>query len=258
MKENFNDNTIDPIVHSLPTPNSQLRTHTEISEIFSSIQGEGPYLGVKQTFVRFGRCNMHCHYCDELEKMKEGRFQTLSLEEVFSQIKQLSEKEGEPHSVSLTGGEPLFYTSFLENLLPQLKQAGLKTYLETNGTLPKELERVIRYVDIVAMDLKPASSTLDRDFWKAHEAFLKCAVRQEVFVKVVVTPETTASDIERSVELVKNIQPRIPFILQPQSEAIGISVKALSLIETHYFELAKKFLSDVRIIPQMHKIWGVR
>jgi organic radical activating enzyme len=47
------------------------KTQTEISEVFSSLQGEGPYLGVQQIFIRFGRCNMHCGYCDELEKMKE-------------------------------------------------------------------------------------------------------------------------------------------------------------------------------------------
>ena len=59
---------------------------TEISEIFSSLQGEGPYLGTKQIFVRFGRCNMHCVYCDELEKMKEERFVVYSLEELLSQV----------------------------------------------------------------------------------------------------------------------------------------------------------------------------
>ncbi len=246
----------------LRTPKSEHRTErgssAEVSEIFSSLQGEGPYLGVKQVFVRFGRCNMHCHYCDELEKMKAERFRDLSLEDVLANIKFLSEKEGEPHSVSLTGGEPLFYARFLENLLPALKERGFKTYLETNGTLPGELERVIRYVDIIAMDLKPASSTGDRAYWKEHEVFLKVALRQEVFVKVVVTPETLGEDIERCIDLIKNIHPKIPFILQPQTEAFGISSKALSLIESHFFGQAQKNLADVRVIPQMHKIWGVR
>ena len=247
---------------SLRTPNSELRTqrakHAEISEIFSSLQGEGPYLGSRQVFVRFGRCNMHCHYCDEVEMMREDKFWPRTLDDVMTNIEALSKKEGEPHSVSLTGGEPLFYTPFLENLLPSLKAKGFKTYLETNGTLPRELERVIRYTDIVAMDLKPPSSTGDRAFWKEHKAFLQCALRQEVFVKVVVTPKTLREDIERCIALIKSVNPKIPFIFQPQTEDFGISVKALSLIESDFFRVANESLLDVRVIPQMHKIWGVR
>src|SRR5262245_39851096 len=162
------------------------RMQSEISEIFSSLQGEGPYLGVKQVFVRFGRCNMHCNYCDEVEKMKEENFTAMSLSQVLHEIGRLEKDKGPHHSISLTGGEPLFYTPFLENLLPKLKEKRYGTYLETNGTLPRELDRVMRWCDIIAMDMKPASSTGDRNFEREHEEFLKIAARKEVFVKVVV------------------------------------------------------------------------
>ena len=233
-------------------------TTTEISEIFSSLQGEGPYLGVKQIFVRFGRCNMHCVYCDELEKMKEENFSRYSLPQLLREVGELEMKKGPHHSVSLTGGEPLFYASFLENFLPKLKQKGAVTYLETNGTLPRELERVIRWCDIIAMDLKPSSSTQDRSFEKEQDAFLKIAVRKEVFVKVVVTPTTRLDEIERCIALMDNVNPNIPFIFQPQSDPIGINSKSLELIEHSFMQAAEKHLTDVRVIPQMHKIWGVR
>ncbi len=231
---------------------------TEVSEVFSSLQGEGPYLSVKQIFVRFGRCNMHCGYCDELEKMKEGRFDVWTLEALGSEVDLLESREGAHHSVSLTGGEPLFYAPFLKNFLPKLKERGFSTYLETNGTLPKELEQVIRWCDIIAMDLKPASSTGDRSFDKEHEAFLKIAIQKEVFIKVVVTPDTLAEEIEKCVAIVRGTNPKIPFIFQPLSDPVGINVNSLHLIEKTFFPLAKRFLSDVRVIPQMHKIWGVR
>ncbi|MCX8472417.1 MAG: regulatory iron-sulfur-containing complex subunit RicT, partial [Sediminibacterium sp.] len=82
------------------------------------------------------------------------------------------------------------------------KKNNYKTYLETNGTLPKELEKVIKFCDIVAMDLKPSSSTEDRSFWTQQSQFLKIAIRKEVFVKLVVTPQTTKEDIAKCVDLV--------------------------------------------------------
>ena len=233
-------------------------TQTEISEIFSSLQGEGPYLGVKQIFVRFGRCNMHCVYCDELEKMKEENFMTFSLEQLINDIDRLESEKGPHHSISLTGGEPLFYTAFLEHLLPKLKEKGHLTYLETNGTLPSQLDRVIRFCDIIAMDLKPPSSTNDRSFESEHREFLKIALKKEVFVKVVVTPDTNLEDIRRCLRLMKDLNPKIPFIFQPQSDPIGINARALNLIETSFMPEAQAILSDIRVIPQMHKIWGVR
>jgi 7-carboxy-7-deazaguanine synthase len=233
---------------------------TEISEIFSSIQGEGVYLGKKQIFVRFGLCNMHCTYCDELPKMQKGAFETLSLESVLEQVQDLETQEGEHHSISLTGGEPLFYSNFLEALLPELKERGFKTYLETNGTLPQLLKKHIGLVDIVSMDLKPPSSTGDRAFWLEQAEFLKVAhvASMDVFTKLVVTEKILDEEILQCIELVKSIDSKIPFILQPVSESGGPNKAAMKRIEDQYFKLASMHLRDVRIIPQMHKVWGIR
>ena len=75
---------------------------------------------------------------------------------------------------------------------------------------------------------------------------------------MVVTPETRIDEIKKCVDIVKNINPKIPFIFQPLSDPIGINTAALWLIENEFFNLAKESLFDVRVIPQMHKIWGVR
>ena len=42
-----------------------------ISEIFSSLQGEGTHVGERHIFIRFEECNIHCTYCDELGKPAE-------------------------------------------------------------------------------------------------------------------------------------------------------------------------------------------
>jgi 7-carboxy-7-deazaguanine synthase len=247
------ENNLQPGPHTRTTPLT-----AEVSEIFSSIQGEGPYLGKKQVFVRFGRCNMHCHYCDELDKMQKGMYRNLPIADILGQIDDFEREQGRHHSVSLTGGEPLVYPRALEAILPELKTRGLLTYLETNGTLPKVLERVVGQIDIVAMDFKPPTGTSDRAFWTEHRDFLAVARRTEVFVKTVITPDVSAADIESAVRITADVDPRIPFIFQPQSLMTGISVDAMKRIENELFAIAAASLKDVRVIPQMHKIWGMR
>ena len=41
-----------------------MENKAKIKEIFSSIQGEGEYIGCKQIFIRFCACNLNCAYCD--------------------------------------------------------------------------------------------------------------------------------------------------------------------------------------------------
>ena len=91
-----------------------------ISEIFSSLQGEGTHLGERHLFLRFETCNIHCEYCDELGKPGYD----FNLDSAIESLKRLDNESG-PHSyVSLTGGEPLVYLSFLKQLLPRLKGIG--------------------------------------------------------------------------------------------------------------------------------------
>ena len=106
-------------------------SQSRISEIFSSLQGEGTHLGERHLFIRFEECHIHCGYCDELDKPAVA----MTLDEVLAEVRQLEKEEG-PHAfVSLTGGEPLLYLSFLKPLLMRLKAELFSTYLETNGVL---------------------------------------------------------------------------------------------------------------------------
>ncbi len=226
-----------------------------ITEIFSSIQGEGPYAGEKQIFVRFKACNMRCAWCDVPPELAQKEYDE---ERLMDEINRLDADCGPHHSVSLTGGEPLLCTEFLKEFLKRLKASGRKVYLETNGTLPERLSEIIDYVDIVAMDFKLPSSTRQRDFWKEHEEFLKVACRKEVFVKAVVSDSTTEEDIGRSTRLISAQDKLIPFILQPV-EAIGGTAEIANDKLLRFLNMAEDGgLAGSAIIPQVHKILGVR
>ncbi len=220
----------------------------KISEIFESIQGEGIYAGERQIFVRFFGCNLSCKFCDTpLSQYSEYEPQGL--------ISELRFYQGNYHSVSFTGGEPLLQKDFLKEVLILVKQEGFRNYLETNGALPEALNEVIEHVDIVAMDFKLPSSTGAGDFWQAHRDFLKIASKKEVFLKAVICDSTEEEDFKKGLGIIKEISPNVRLVLQPNSFEDG------GLLNEKIEDFKTACLREriaVCLIPQMHKIIGVK
>ena len=225
-----------------------------ISEIFCSVQGEGKYAGVNQVFVRFFECNMHCVWCDTPHSIGDTtrHYREFTVDELMREI----DREWiNCHSISLTGGEPLLQKNFIKDLLPELKKTGKRIYLETNGIYHEPLSELISDIDIIAMDLKLPSSTQCRSYWDEHREFIKVARQKEVFIKTVISSATTQEDVQRSIDLVADIDPKIPYILQPNyfDRHNGVMGKCLG-----YQGQYTNRLNDIRIIPQMHKMMKVR
>ena len=106
------------------------------------------------------------------------------------------------------------------------------------------------------MDLKlPSSIGSTKSYWEEHLTFLRECVKKEVFTKSVVTPQTSLSDIKKAVSLVKTVDKNIPFIIQPVS--YNGNIEKINLLED-FFNVASGELNRVRIIPQIHKILGVK
>ncbi len=239
-----------------------------VSEIFSSVQGEGPLLGCRQIFIRVHGCNIDCAYCDTLsgETPAYCRVETEPGGNDFKQLPNPLRTEDIAlatmalglywhDSVSLTGGEPLLYPGLIKELVPLLKGTRRGIYLETNGTLPDNLAQVIDLIDTVAMDFKLPSVTGESEFWDQHRRFLHIAKIKRTFVKVVVGGNTTFTEIDIAAEMIKNNSPGVILIIQPVSENANIKPVtpnyALQLQQR-----ALRILDDVRIIPQMHKVMG--
>jgi organic radical activating enzyme len=222
----------------------------KIAEIFYSVQGEGLYLGTPQIFVRFYGCNLQCRYCDT----RPARYKEYSPGGLAVRVRRLL-KQHAARQVSLTGGEPLLQA---DSIYMFLKKAGLKKiliYLETNGILYQELSRISEAIDIVAMDIKLPSAGGTPELWKAHERFLKASAKKNIFVKSVITASTIAADLTKAARLIGAIDRRIPFILQPNhAEMSPALMKKLFMFQKR----AGRELADVRIIPQLHTMMGVR
>ncbi|MGI6629025.1 MAG: 7-carboxy-7-deazaguanine synthase QueE [Bacillota bacterium] len=239
---------------------------TEIQEIFSSIQGEGIYVGVRQIFLRFVGCNLSCTYCDTRETQIKGKDMfcieiepgtgkleyypnPVSVDELKRIIMPL--KPEIHHSLSLTGGEPLLQVDFLYEFLPRWKRI-CPVFLETNGTLTQSLRKLLPLIDIISMDIKLPSAT-GLDLWKKHEEFLKIAKEKEIYVKTVLTVDTIKEELAQVVRIIERVDPSIPLVLQPVTPVGGVKEMTPDKV-IKIQDYCSTVLKKVRVIPQTHKI----
>ncbi len=243
-------------------------SRTDLIEIFSSVQGEGPLIGYRQIFVRFPGCNLSCAYCDtDFAASPQCQVETapgsgslrplanpVSLAQLCDIFRQwCREQPGVHHSISLTGGEPLLRVDILQQWLPQLKEI-LPLYLETNGTLVDELAAVVDHLDWVSMDIKLHSQTGARTAWDVHRDFLAVASTTDCYVKLVVGEKTTELELQLAADLLASNRRAVDMILQPVTVAgkIGIGVERLLQMQAQVAAI----YPHVRIIPQTHRFLG--
>ena len=128
----FGQNSVAPVI-------SQGGNKLDVVDIFSTIQGEGPYSGTPAIFLRLGGCNLQCKFCDtDFEE-----YDNISLENIVSKIIALRKKHPS-NLIVITGGEPLRQP--IEILCQKLLDLNFKIQIESNGTifrkLPVEIEIV--------------------------------------------------------------------------------------------------------------------
>ncbi len=234
-------------------------------EVFSSLQGEGLYVGQRQIFVRLAGCNLRCGYCDTeaaLDSPVACRIESplgarqfvetpnpVSEEDVLAGLGDVAGHE----AVSFTGGEPLLQAESIAAIAPVVRAAGLQVHLETNGVLHDRLAEIIDCIDVAAMDIKLASATGQPSRFEANRRFLAVAARREVFVKVVVAAWTFPAEIDEAAQVVAGQDTSIPFVIQPMTQDLTRLGEAKLL---RFQEAASRHLAIVRVIPQVHKLMG--
>jgi 7-carboxy-7-deazaguanine synthase len=108
-----------------------------VAEVFGpTFQGEGPSLGRRAGFVRLGRCNLDCSWCDTPFTWDWDRYdpavelRRMPVTEVVARLEAM-----EPEIVVVTGGEPLLQQRRLVPLAEACVERGWEVEVETNGTL---------------------------------------------------------------------------------------------------------------------------
>lgn len=113
-----------------------------VSEVFGpTVQGEGPSLGRRAAFVRLGRCNLDCRWCDTPFTWNWDEFDPATelserpVADVVAEVEAMGVDR-----VVVTGGEPLLQQRRLQPLLAAAAARGWAVEVETNGTLAPTAE----------------------------------------------------------------------------------------------------------------------
>lgn len=128
-----------------------------VMEQFYTIQGEGTYTGSPAYFIRLGGCDVGCFWCDVKESWDADSHPKQSVEALVKEAK----TSGAPIAV-ITGGEPCMHN--LSSLTKGLKEAGIRTHLETSGAHPLTGD-----FDFITLSPKKFKAARDEFYEVAHE-----------------------------------------------------------------------------------------
>ena len=205
------------------------QTILKVSEIFSSVQGEGRLAGTSCVFLRLSTCNLKCSWCDTKYTWDWDNY------DINKEIKELNIKEivEKIHSFSninhivITGGEPLLQQDKLVLLLTLLKEKrkqadnipnSYHVEIETNGTIVP-LKEIIDLVD--QWNISPKTSNSDNEklgidlegYYKKSLTFYKDL--KNAFFKFVVDKLDDIKEIDHLIQ--KYHLPKEQIVLMPQA-----------------------------------------
>ncbi|MDD3045772.1 MAG: 7-carboxy-7-deazaguanine synthase QueE, partial [Candidatus Delongbacteria bacterium] len=158
-----------------------MKTMMNLSEIFYSLQGEGPTVGRPAIFVRLSKCNRSCKGCDSPQKDRVEEVETSS---VISRIQNYLKTY--PNSrIIFTGGEPLLQPTAISEIMNGLP--GQLFDIETNGTINNQEELFKRFNIMVISPKKDCfTSSKDRNEFITNWLKISDSGRKNIYFKFVV------------------------------------------------------------------------
>lgn len=148
----------------------------KVSEIFTSFQGEGPYIGTPATFLRLYGCNLNCPWCDT----DISTYEMLSVDDV-AEILMTQMEFNNINLLVITGGEPTLQMEEIKRLIKELPE-GIKIQLETNGSIFEYLPE-IEYV----ISPKEDKEKIFENYYKYENVFFKFVITCEEDIDEVIS-----------------------------------------------------------------------
>jgi len=225
----------------------------ECSEIFHSLQGEGPSVGTPAVFVRTHKCMLACIWCDSkfaTDPRDSGyaKYELLTPSEITRRIKKLSSGG----LVVLTGGEPLIWQRGLADVVKNLSPLDYSIEVETSGYIEPRVLAETRVRFIVSpklMNTRNFPVELNHD---AMSAFTELALKERAIFKFVVMGERPVTDIEEVQGVVDRFGiPRESVYIMPEG------VSAVRVLEGMRLVAELCIRRGWHLTPRLHTLlWG--
>ena len=244
-----------------------------LSEIFTSVEGEGILYGTKTLFVRLAGCPFTCFYCDTPESLPLDSGTEHSVEEAAGLID--DSLQDHTYKVNFTGGDPLMQHEAVALLAEHVHThaRGVLTYLESSCFDADRFAHVLPHIDVAKIEFKTSDSEFvdaghhDRMTGQALRCLeLAVAAGKNTYVKIVVSSETSVGEVRDLAVAVSGAARKSGndmdaaigavsmsgFVIQP---VYGKGEPPLELLLAIY-DAIRPVYADVRVIPQLHKLIG--
>jgi len=207
----------------------------KINEIFYSIQGEGPQIGMPAWFIRVSGCNLRCSFCDSAYAFEEGKDMSIEsiTETIFANI---------CNNVVITGGEPLLQKDLIQ-LVKNL--AHMNVYIETNGTIYDS-----HFIGFATFIVSPKFQFLNDKYLESLKKWSGLASFKFVI--------GNKQDFDNAVKLCKKLKlDKISKVKKIYFMPKGITDKKIKETMKSMTEWIKKEVPYVRISPRLQiYLWG--
>lgn len=186
-------------------------------ESFGLVDGPGI-----RTVVFLTGCKLRCKYCHNPEMWVRGKNMMTSKDVVDRVVRNKPYFKRNNGGVTFSGGEPLLQADFLLETCKLLKQEKIHIALDTAGVGIGKYEEILKYVDLVLLDIKHVHP-LQYKKLTGHEMdevkrFIEALNKSNkpVWIRQVIIPGVTDSneylkDLDNYLEQINNIE-RIDFL----------------------------------------------
>ena len=231
-----------------------------LSEIFTSVEGEGILYGTKTLFVRLAGCPFTCFYCDTKESLPLDSGTEYTIEEANQLID--SNLKNQTYKVNFTGGDPLIQHKAVALLAKHIQDKKIPTYLESSCFDINRFNHILPFIDIVKIEFKTKDSEFvdSEHYEKLISHTMKCMkssvnAKKTTYIKIVVSSKTYLNEFQELTNQIFHIISNndiAGFIIQP---TYGISEPTLDLLLDLY-DIVYPHYVDVKVVPQLHKFIG--
>ena len=185
-------------------------------ESFGLVDGPGI-----RCVVFLNGCKLRCKYCHNPEMWTLGK-DNMTPKDLLQKVRKFKPYFKDTGGVTFSGGECLLQEDFLINTMKLLKKDNIHIALDTSGVGNGSYDEILKYVDLVILDIKYADKDCYRELTgmdiDESEKFIKALNKsnKEVWLRQVIVPGLNDNHdylvkLKKYISKIKNVQ-RIDFL----------------------------------------------